>query len=72
MLDFSTLLPSIIETSYNDGTSGFGSIDDNMAAYIRIALKRTNGRISGPGGAAELLNIHPNTLRNRMIKLGLL
>lgn len=72
MLDFSTLLPSIIETSYNDGASGFGSIDDNMAAYIRIALKRTNGRISGPGGAAELLNIHPSTLRNRMIKLGLL
>ncbi|MBW1912345.1 MAG: hypothetical protein JRI43_04090, partial [Deltaproteobacteria bacterium] len=34
-------------------------------------LESTNGKISGPGGAADLLGIHPNTLRNKMGKLGI-
>ena len=29
----------------------------------------TEGKIQGKNGAAALLGIHPNTLRNRMIKL---
>jgi PAS domain S-box-containing protein len=40
---------------------------DNMAA----ALKRSGGRIYGPGGAAELLGIRPSTLSTRIKKLGL-
>ncbi len=31
----------------------------------------TKGKIYGPEGAAELMGIHPNTLRNRMNKLGI-
>lgn len=39
-------------------------------AYIISVLKRTEGRIRGSGGAAELLNLKPTTLESRMSKLG--
>lgn len=42
-----------------------------MAAHIRKALTMTGGKIHGPGGSAELLNINPSTLRNRMKRLGI-
>ncbi|PYV41053.1 MAG: hypothetical protein DMG06_18405 [Acidobacteria bacterium] len=29
-----------------------------------------NGQLADPGGAAEVLGLHPNTLRSRMRKLG--
>ena len=41
------------------------------AETIRSALEITDGKIHGPGGAGELLCINPNTLRNRMRKLGI-
>jgi hypothetical protein len=31
----------------------------------------TNGKIHGPGGAAELLKINPSTLRSKIKKLGI-
>lgn len=40
-------------------------------AYIFSILKKTNGRIRGKGGAAELLNLKPTTLESRMAKLGI-
>jgi len=39
--------------------------------YISSILKKTNGRIRGKGGAAELLNLKPTTLESRMMKLGI-
>jgi len=39
--------------------------------YIFSILKKTNGRIRGKGGAAELLNLKPTTLESRMAKLGI-
>jgi len=39
--------------------------------YICQVLKKTNGRIRGKGGAAELLNEKPTTLETRMAKLGI-
>ena len=33
------------------------------------ALNRANGKISGPGGAAELLGMKPSTLASRMSSL---
>jgi transcriptional regulator with GAF, ATPase, and Fis domain len=39
--------------------------------HIRQALEKTGGKINGPGGAAQILGLHPNTLRNRMSKLGI-
>src|SRR5712691_1742350 len=33
---------------------------------IIAALKQTNGKVSGPGGAAELLGLKPSTLASRI------
>ncbi len=48
------------------------SLDEAVARHIRLALEHCHGKISGSGGAAELLRVHPNTLRGKMKKLGLL
>ncbi len=50
--------------------NGF-TLEDNERRHIRWALQQTKGRISGPGGAAELLKINPSTLRFRIKKLGI-
>src|SRR5262249_1825379 len=39
--------------------------------HILAVLQQTAGVIEGPKGAAKLLNLHPNTLRSRMKKLGI-
>jgi len=39
--------------------------------YIERVLRHTGGKIHGPGGAAEIMGINPNTLRSRMRKLGI-
>lgn len=38
---------------------------------VLMALRQSNGRVSGVRGAAELLGMHPKTLYSRMGKLGL-
>jgi formate hydrogenlyase transcriptional activator len=38
---------------------------------IAAALKQTNGKVSGPGGAAELLGMKPTTLTSRIASLGI-
>jgi transcriptional regulator with GAF, ATPase, and Fis domain len=45
-------------------------LDDMQRMHIETILQRCNWRINGPGNAAERLGIHPNTLRFRMKKLG--
>jgi transcriptional regulator with GAF, ATPase, and Fis domain len=39
--------------------------------YILTVLRQTNWVITGPCGAAKLLDLPPSTLRNRMKKLGI-
>jgi len=39
--------------------------------HIRNVPNKTSSKIHGPGEAAELLGVNPNTLRNRMNKLGI-
>lgn len=39
--------------------------------HIVQVLETTRWKIAGPGGAASILDIHPNTLRSRMKKLGI-
>jgi transcriptional regulator with GAF, ATPase, and Fis domain len=46
-------------------------LDAAMRQHIEQALVATQGRIDGRGGAAELLQINPHTLRSRMKKLQL-
>ena len=38
--------------------------------HIISALKKSNGKISGRGGAAELLKLRPTTLTSKMKRLG--
>ncbi len=39
--------------------------------HILLALKKCNGKISGRGGAAELLQLPPTTLSSKMKRLGI-
>ncbi|MCT8987638.1 hypothetical protein N4T56_15635 [Shewanella sp. KJ10-1] len=48
------------------------NLEKVMSLHINKVLDITGGKIHGAGGAAELLNINPNTLRARMKKLGIL
>jgi DNA-binding NtrC family response regulator len=55
-----------------DGIAGQTlALDAVTAAHIRRVLGMTGGKIHGPGGAGELLDVNPNTLRYRMRKLGI-
>lgn len=47
------------------------ALDDVMRRHIELVLGISKGKVNGPGGAADILNIHPNTLRKRMQKLGI-
>ena len=47
------------------------SFDAVAREHVRAVLERCGWRINGPGGAAEVLAVHPNTLRARMKRLGL-
>jgi transcriptional regulator with GAF, ATPase, and Fis domain len=44
-------------------------LDEAMATHIESVLATVGGKIHGPGGAAELLGVNENTLRNRMDRL---
>lgn len=59
-----------VETVMGESTGGPLDLDEAMSLHIAKVLEMTKGKIHGPGGAAELLGINPNTLRARMNKLG--
>jgi transcriptional regulator with GAF, ATPase, and Fis domain len=56
-----------------DGSNLYAPLKLNelMSLHISKVLDMTRGKIHGPGGAAELLGLEPNTLRARMDKLGI-
>ena len=45
------------------------SLEDVQRRHILRVLQRTGWVISGPNGAAAILNLHPNTLRSLMDRL---
>ncbi|UWZ84389.1 sigma-54 interaction domain-containing protein [Occallatibacter riparius] len=47
------------------------SLEDIQRQHILRVLDRTGWLISGPNGAGAILNIHPNTLRSLMDRLGI-
>ena len=47
------------------------SLENVERSHILQVLQETRGVIEGPRGAARILNLHPNTLRSRMKKLGI-
>ncbi len=47
------------------------NLDTVISEHIKRALNKTKGKIFGTGGAAELLGVHPSTLRHRIRKLNI-
>ncbi|MEI6639474.1 MAG: sigma-54 dependent transcriptional regulator, partial [Chlorobium sp.] len=77
-LDFSTILSSSAPASglqAADHTRTMVNFEHDIAVMERElildVLSRSKGRVSGVGGAAEQLAMHPKTLYSRMEKLGL-
>ena len=47
------------------------SLEEHEKNHIVNVLERTHWKVSGTDGAAAILNIHPETLRSRIRKLGI-
>ena len=47
------------------------TLDEVERNHIFAALQQAGGVVDGPKGAAKILNLHANTLRHRMDKLGI-
>ncbi|SHL09566.1 DNA-binding transcriptional response regulator, NtrC family, contains REC, AAA-type ATPase, and a Fis-type DNA-binding domains [Chitinophaga jiangningensis] len=54
-----------------NSTPTIKTMAENEKEHIIAVLKSVNGKVSGPGGAAELLGLPPSTLNARMKKLGI-
>lgn len=54
-----------------DGNDESYNLDMSISRHIRKVLIKTGGKINGEDGAAKLLGVNANTLRNRMKKLGI-
>lgn len=66
------LPPAIGQTAQGSGEHRpVKTIQENERDHILAVLKQCNGKIWGPGGAAELLDIPPSTLQSKMKKLGI-
>lgn len=64
---------NVIDEFYQESidSESLKSLEENEKSYIIKVLERTNGRIEGKSGAAELLGVNPSTLRSRIKKLGI-
>jgi hypothetical protein len=74
------MIHSTGRTLYLDDEPGFGlsalspdasTLEDLERRHVEDTLRRCRWRINGRGNAAEMLGLHPNTLRNRMKKFGI-
>ncbi|HEY6900472.1 MAG TPA: sigma-54-dependent Fis family transcriptional regulator, partial [Puia sp.] len=63
------ILPEI--ASENHTQKEMKTIAEMEAEHIIAALKKCNGKISGKGGAAELLKLPPTTLNSKIKRLGI-
>jgi transcriptional regulator with GAF, ATPase, and Fis domain len=57
---FEDSIPRVVET-----------LEQTEYNLIMRTLKNVHWKLEGTGGAAELLNLHPSTLRSKMRKLGI-
>jgi transcriptional regulator with GAF, ATPase, and Fis domain len=76
LLSFEHLLPERVLGGHDlSGPPGqnqaLPSLNELTAGHIRHGMNLAQGKINGPGGAAQILGVHPNTLRKRMNKLGI-
>jgi two-component system response regulator HydG len=58
-------------SSMESNKAGFKTIIENERDHILAVLESCDWKISGKGGAAEILDINVNTLNSRMKKLGI-
>ena len=63
------------QAARQDVFAGSGQPGETLEQFeynlILRTLKSVHWKLEGPGGAAELLNLHPSTLRSKMHKLGI-
>lgn len=59
------------EAPANLPSSRMPTLEEMERSHILAALQQASGVVNGPKGAARILNLHPNTLRHRMDKLGI-
>jgi transcriptional regulator with PAS, ATPase and Fis domain len=64
-------LPKTIEKPSEDSQGEIKSMEEMERDHILNALQSSNGKVSGSGGAAELLKIQAQTLYSKMKKLGI-
>ena len=69
--DLNNTLSKTVSTPPVDTNEPPANLDTVIRKHITRVLNMTQGKIHGAGGAAELLGVHPSTLRNRMNKLGI-
>ena len=64
-------LPAEVQGKEDHPFADSPSLEEVQRRYIHDVLKRTGGRIAGPGGAAEILGMKRTTLYSRMRALGM-
>jgi two-component system response regulator HydG len=64
-------LPLSTDIIKNLGIKKTSTIEENERNHIVSVIDRCKGKISGAGGAAEVLDINVSTLNSRMKKLGI-
>lgn len=64
-------LPVLLDDSIKPEEPDNITLEEMERRHVLKTLDKTNGKVHGKGGAAERLAIHPNTLRSRMKKLGI-
>jgi transcriptional regulator with GAF, ATPase, and Fis domain len=60
------------DTAQEDGSQETMTLEQMERKHILSALETASWKISGDHGAAIILGLHPNTLRSRMSKLGIM
>ncbi len=60
-----------IKNNSNEGDNTVDPFDEEVKKIILKALKKSNGKIYGPDGAASILKLKPTTLQSKMKKLGI-
>ena len=62
---------NVVETEATSEPDASASLEEVQRRHILRVLEKTGWLISGPNGAGAILNVHPNTLRSLMKRLGI-
>ncbi len=62
-------LPGDIQRQSNSSFEDLPSLADLQRRYIEFVIKKTDGQIGGPGGAAEILGMNRSSVYSRMRQL---